>query len=117
MKEVNKMKLAELMGQEIGNKFYGVITDISNNNIFVELDGLVEGIIEINSLPGKWKYDSKYKYVTSNNGDGYYFGDKVIVSVKEANKKKKQIKFKLEEKIEENEKCRNATEKIKLKRK
>ncbi len=115
--EVNQMKLAELMQKEIGNKFYGVITKISGNNIFVELDDLIEGIIEINSLPGKWKYDSKYKYVKSNNDDAYYFGDKVIVSVKEANKKKKQIKFNIEEKIEENEKCKNAIEKLKVKRK
>ena len=97
-REVNKMKLAELMEHEKGNKFYGMITGFSNNNIFVELDGLVEGKIEIGSLPGECKYDTKYKYVKSKNNDGYYFGDEVIVSVKDADKKKKQIKFTLEEK-------------------
>ncbi len=105
-REVNKMKIAEKLSEEIGQEYSGLIIDIDNNSIYVQLDNLVEGKVPIRELPGNPKYQSKLKYVKSQTGDNYYIGDKVTVAVKRANKQHKTVEFEIKDKQQENTKCK-----------
>ena len=106
---VNKMKIAEKMSEEKGKIYEGIISGFNQNNIYIQLDNLIEGFINVHQLPGNHIYNEQDNYIKSpNNEDNYYFGDRIKVSVKSANKKLKQVEFKLEEKIKENTLCKKV---------
>ena len=106
---VNRMKIAEKMKDEKGRVYEGIISGFDKHHIHIQLDNLVEGSIDIHKLPGNHIYNEKLNYIkSSNNKDNYYFGDRIKVSVKSANKKLGIVEFNLEEKTEENSVCKEA---------
>ena len=111
-REINKMKIAEAMEEEIGTMYQGTLIGFDEYSMFVKLDNLIEGEILLKDLSTKCSYDKELKYIQSkNNQENYYFGDRVLVKVKSASKKKKEINFNLVEKIEENNLCKKQIKK------
>lgn len=93
--ETKKMKMAEYMQQHIGEQYQGLITYINKCGFYVELPNLIEGFVDINSLPEHdYVYDeSKFALVSRRTGKKYFLGDRVNVIVSGANKLEKTISF------------------------
>lgn len=105
-REVNKMKIAQKMSEEIGKEYSGLIINLDSRYIYVQLDNLVEGRVQLKDLPGNARFQSKANYVKSQDGDNYYIGDRVTVVVKHANEHRKTVDFDIREKERENTKCK-----------
>ena len=96
-REVDDMKMAEYMENHIGEEFDGVISGVESFGLFVELDNLIEGLVQVNSLKGDY-----YNYVEEllcligqNTKKRYSLGDKVRVKVVGASKEARTIDFEL----------------------
>ena len=64
-----------------GEEFDGVISGVSNFGLFVELDNCIEGIVKLETIPGKnYEYD-KNKFSLSNGKRSYKLGQKVRIMV------------------------------------
>ena len=100
---VEGMKSAEYMQDLIDKEYIGTIIEMSNSGFTVQLDNLIEGRVRVKDLSGQYYYNQDTFSMLSMNGkDDYFIGDKVLVSVKGANKDKKSIDFKVKEKISDN---------------
>lgn len=102
-RDVERMKYAEYVSQRKSEEYNGTITEIYNGTIVIQLDNLIEGIVKSSDLNGDYKYNEETFSMLSMNGqDDYFVGDKVRVIVKEADKDKRIINFKIKEKIKDN---------------
>lgn len=101
--EVLRMKCSEFMAKHIGEEFEATITGVSDKNICVELDNLMEGRVKTKSLHGSYMYNPEtYTLVSAEGRENYYFGDRVKVKLVAASKEEKTIDFEILEKIHEN---------------
>jgi ribonuclease R len=76
--------------------FDGVISGISENNMFVELvESKCEGSIRVSTLPSKYSFDAKtFSLIGGLGAITYRLGDKIMVKVKNTDLLKKQIELK-----------------------
>ncbi len=112
-RSVCHMKMVEKMTEEIGKDCKGTIIGLNNKNITVMLDNSAEVIIPLKNLPEEeCTYDRKLGYIKSENNN-YFFGDKVIVKIEDANTEDRKIYCHLTEKIEENAACSESVKKYK----
>ena len=95
--EVEDLKKAEYMEKYIGCEFEGAITSATSFGIFVTLPNTIEGLIHISELD-----DDYYEFIPSlktligvRNKRKLSLGNKVKVIVSKANKKTREINFKL----------------------
>ena len=93
------MKKAEYMMKHIGEEYEGMITSVLNFGMFVELDNLIEGLISNDDMRGDTYYydETTFSYVGKNTKKRYRLGDRVKVTVLNANKENKTIDFILSE--------------------
>ncbi len=64
-----------------GEEFDGVISGVTSFGLFVELDNCIEGIVKLETIPGKnYEYD-KNKFSLSNGKRAYKLGQKVRIMV------------------------------------
>ena len=115
---VESMKCAEYMTKHINEEFEGTIIEISSNGITVQLDNLIEGRVRLRNMNGNYTFNQDTFSMLSMDGkDDYFIGDRVKVSVKDANKEKKSIDFKILEKIVDNsnKNVRRENELVKVK--
>ena len=98
-REVDDMKKAEYMMKHIGEEYEGMITSVLNFGMFVELDNLIEGLISNDDMRGDTYYydETTFSYVGKNTKKCYRLGDRVKVTVLNANKENKTIDFILSE--------------------
>ena len=98
-REVDDMKKAEYMMKHIGEEYEGMITSVLNFGMFVELDNLIEGLISNDDMRGDTYYydETTFSYVGKNTKKRYRLGDRVKVTVLNANKENKTIDFILSE--------------------
>ena len=90
------IKKAEFMQDKIGNVYEGIISNVTNFGIFVELENTVEGLIRFENLDENeyFIYDDEHKYLIGEKTRKIYrMGDKLTIQVIEANKVTKQISF------------------------
>ncbi|QUH21921.1 ribonuclease R [Alkaliphilus sp. B6464] len=103
-----KLKMCEYMLDKKGQEFKGIVSGVTNKGIFVSLENTVEGFIYVEdfNMDKQYLYDEDiFSYYSQNNkNDKFTFGVKVIVQVYEIDLNKKQITFKLIEKIYEDDK-------------
>ena len=100
---VLRMKCSEYMSKHIGEEFEGTIISVSDRNIVVQLDNLIEGRILTKSLKGPYIYNPEsFTLVSVDGNENYYYGDRLRVRVKSASKEEKTIDFEVVEKIDEN---------------
>ena len=103
------MKTAEYMEKHIGEEYFGTIIGIYESGMEFELDNMVTGMIRLKDLKGKYVYTKVTEsFLSLDNHDDYYLGDRLKVSVSYANKEKKEIDFKVLEKLEENKRIRKS---------
>ena len=102
-RDVDDMKKAEYMEDHIGEEFNGIISNVQEFGIFVELPNSVEGLVKIEDMPsGGYSYiEEKLSLINKNNKKMFTFGDRVKVKCIRASKEDSTIDFELVEKIEE----------------
>ena len=101
-RDVLRMLSAEYMQDHIGEEFEGTITNVSSDNLVVQLDNTMEGMIRVRDLKGSYIYSpDSFSIVSLNGEDDYYLGDRLKLKLKSANKESKKIEFEVIEKINE----------------
>ena len=87
----------EYMSEHIGEEFDGVISGVTSNYIFVELDNTVEGAVSVAYMYDDFYYfnEQEYAMVGEKTKKKYQLGDKVRIKVLKCDKIKKTIDFSL----------------------
>lgn len=103
------MKTAEYMEKHINEEYTGTIVGIYDSGMEFELDNMVTGMIRLKDLKGKYVYaKTTESFISLDNHEDYYLGDRLKVSVSYASKEKKEIDFRVVEKIEENTRIKKS---------
>ena len=98
--EVDDMKMAEYMAHHIGEEYEGIISEVLNFGMFVELDNLVEGLVRIDSLNDRYLFDEETFAIRSKRDKrGYRLGDRVRIKVIASDKTTHKIDFEVLEKL------------------
>lgn len=94
-REVIKLKEIEYMSEHIGEEFDGVVSGVTSNYIFVELENTVEGAVSVAYMYDDCYYfaEEEYAMIGENSGKRYQLGDKVRIKVLSCDKIKKNIDF------------------------
>lgn len=104
-REVDSMKMAEYMSDHIGEEFIGMISGVTKNGFFVQLDNLVEGMVLVESLDKFYEYNSQTETLVSNNSrDFFQIGQVIKVKVVRASIESRQVDFEFIERVDVNEK-------------
>ena len=94
-REVIKLKEIEYMSEHIGEEFDGVISGVTSNYIFVELENTIEGAVSVAYMYDDYYFfdESEYAMIGENSKKKYQLGDKVRIKVLKCDKIKKTIDF------------------------
>lgn len=94
-RDVIKLKEIEFMAEHIGEEFDGVVSGITSNYIFVELENTVEGAVSVSYMYDDCYYfnEEEYAMVGEHSKKKYVLGDKVRIKVVKCDKIKKSIDF------------------------
>ena len=98
-RDVEKLKKVEYMEQHLKEAFSGVISAVTANGFFVELDNTVEGFVPIFSLmDGEYVfYEDEYKIWNVDTRREFTLGQKVDIVVYRVDKISRNIDFMLKE--------------------
>lgn len=80
----------------IGCKFEGVISGVTENGIFVELENTCEGFIPVECLPDKSYEFVDTKYLLRGTSTKYQLGDKINIIVESSDPKSRRVNFSLD---------------------
>ena len=86
------------VSEHVGETFAGTISGIADHGIFVRMDeNHCEGMVPMMDIPGDRFYfdQDKFRIIGARTHKEYNFGDKVRVSIKQVNPKKRQIDLEL----------------------
>lgn len=87
---------AAYISKYLGEEFFGVISSVAPQGIYVELPNTVEGLVRLSDLPdGNYDLIEGVRYKNTNTGDVYRVGDKVKISVVKADVASGKIDFAL----------------------
>ena len=94
-RETVKMKKVEFMEQHLGESYWGVISGVMEFGFFVELTNTVEGLIRVSQLTDDfYLYDeNRYALVGEESGRTYSLGQRILVRVIGADKRKRTVDF------------------------
>jgi len=94
-REVIKLKEIEYMSEHIGEEFNGVVSGVTSNYLYVELENTVEGAVSVAHMQDDYYYfaEEEYAMIGENTGKKYQLGDKVRIRVHNCDKIKKTIDF------------------------
>lgn len=98
-----KYKQAEYLSDKIGQVFEATISGVSKWGIWTEIEGnKCEGMIRMRDLEGDFYYldEENYRVIGQNHGEVYALGDRVLIKVHAIDLQKKQMDFKMVEKLE-----------------
>ena len=89
------IKKAEFMQSKIGEEYEGIISNITQFGVFVELENTVEGLVRFENLGDEYfVYDEEHKQLYGEqSGDVLNIGDKMHIRVIEANKELRRVSF------------------------
>lgn len=94
---VDDQKAAEFMQNKIGEVYEGIISGVSPNGFFVELDNTIEGFVGLERLPqGHYEYNES-RYSISGLGKVYKIGDRIRVRVVSTDVVLRHVNFELED--------------------
>ena len=91
-RDVEEMKMAEYMSNNIGNEYVGMISGIMNFGFFVQLDNMIEGLVPVESFNEDYYYDRDLETLKVGN-KLFKLGQLVKVKVERASKEDSQIDF------------------------
>ncbi len=96
-REVEKLKKAEYMSRHLKESYEGLISGVTAGGLFVELENTVEGFVPISSLYDDYYiYDQAgYRMYGEDFGKEYKLGQKVKVTVLQADKASKRVEFQI----------------------
>lgn len=98
--ETFKMKVAEYLSNYIGKEYNGIVNDVDDYGMSVQLDNYLEGKVRINDLPARYIYKAeKFSLESLDNFDSYTIGDYLRLRLKNVSKEKKLINFEVLGKI------------------
>lgn len=91
------MKKAEYMGQCIGQKMVGIITNITSFGMFVQLKNTIEGLISLQNMPDDYyQFDEKrMELVGQKRHSVYRVGKEIMIEVIAGNKQRGTVDFAL----------------------
>ncbi|MDO5018279.1 MAG: ribonuclease R [Lagierella massiliensis] len=94
--EVESMKMAQYMEENIGKRFDGVISGLTKFGIFVRLENGVEGLVSFVQMTDDYYNFNEESYIVAGQTRNkiYSLGQKVRVEVIDASSIKRQIDFK-----------------------
>ena len=89
------IKKAEFMQSKIGEEYDGIISNITQFGVFVELENTVEGLVRFENLGDEYfVYDEEHKQLYGEeSGEVLNIGDKMHIKVVEANKEMRRVSF------------------------
>ena len=89
-----KYKQAEYLQDRIGQVFDAIVTGVMDRGIYAEIsENKCEGMIRIDTLPGKWNIDLDNYLIINHFGEKIQLGDPIKVVVNSIDLFKKQINF------------------------
>lgn len=96
-REIEDLKKVEYMKNKIGNTYKAIISNITNYGFFVELDNLVEGLVDVDSLEDDYYHfdEDTYTLIGEKTKRKFSIGDEVYVKVIAANIERREIDFAL----------------------
>ncbi len=101
-REVIELKQMQFISREIGNIFEGIITNISERELYIELiDTLVKGFVPLSEINDDYYVvdTKKYRIVGKRTGKIFRMGDRIIVRLIDVDFHNKRAKFKLIRKV------------------
>ena len=96
-RDAESIKKAEFMQSKIGKIYIGIISNITQFGMFVELDNTVEGLVRFEDMGNEYYiYDEERKTLVGEKKKIVYkIGQEVTIKVKNADKLTKKIDFEL----------------------
>lgn len=94
-REVTKVKMAEYMENHVGECYKGIISGVQEYGLFIQLDNLVEGLINITDIDDDYYIyqEETMRLIGKNTKKIYKLGDEVEVKCIGANKFNSNIDF------------------------
>ena len=93
-----KYKMVEFMKERVGQEFVGSISGVTEWGVYVELeDTHIEGMVALRDMADEfYAYDDEeYAVVGTHSGRKFTLGDKVLIRVKGADLRLKQLDFEM----------------------
>ena len=96
-RDAESIKKAEFMQSKIGEIYTGIISNITQFGMFVELDNTVEGLVRFEDMGNEYYiYDEERKALRGEKTNSVYkIGQEVTIKVKNADKLTRKIDFEL----------------------
>ena len=96
-REIEAIKKAQFMDDKVGQQFEGMISGVTQNAMFVELDNTIEGIVLLSSIKDDYYvyFEKLYCVIGERTKRRYSLGDKVKVLVKSVDVRQKRVEFEL----------------------
>lgn len=95
-REVEKAAKVDYMSDKTGMKFDGIVSGVTANGLYVELENTVEGFVKYDTLTGFFVYDEKnYRAINEGSGVSYALGDPVQIKVAAVDTIDKLIDFEI----------------------
>ena len=96
-RDAESIKKAEFMQSKIGKIYTGIISNITQFGMFVELDNTVEGLVRFEDMGNEYYiYDEERKTLRGEKTNSVYkIGQEVTIKVKNADKLTRKIDFEL----------------------
>ena len=96
-RDAESIKKAEFMQSKIGEIYIGIISNITQFGMFVELDNTVEGLVRFEDMGNEYYiYDEERKALRGEKTNSVYkIGQEVTIKVKNADKLTRKIDFEL----------------------
>lgn len=105
-RDIIDMKCAEYMSEHIGDEYNGIISSLNSFGIFIVLENTIEGLCRFSSMEDDFYYFDEVKYEVSgeHKKKRYKIGDKVRITVIDADKERRTVDFKIIEEDTDEEK-------------
>lgn len=95
-REVDKLKIAEFMEDKVGDIYEGIVSGVTKNQIFVEIDKGIEGAVLVRTLEDYYNYDEKRRMlVGEKTNEVFKLGKKLIVKLVSVSVELRQITFEI----------------------
>ncbi|MGM9609549.1 MAG: RNB domain-containing ribonuclease, partial [Eubacteriales bacterium] len=81
------------LSRHIGEIYPAIVTSVTRFGVFAALENTCEGLIPLTDLPGAWHFDEGNLMLASATGETIRLGDRITVSVEEADIAKCKVRF------------------------
>ena len=96
-RESQEAKIVELMEEHIGEKFSALVSGVATFGLFVRLDNTAEGVVEMDDLGHEYFILDPVRHTLtgSDTGRQYRLGRRIAVRLVEADRRTRQLRFRL----------------------